>query len=96
MWNMHDALMIELDMRGAPQGRQLQLSTLLEVAMERLANIGIDLDFNSNNDRYLVVDYAAWLYRRRNQSGSKKMPESLSHDIKDRLIGGKARNTDGA
>ena len=95
-WNLHDALMIELNMRGAPQGRQLQLMALLDVAEERLTNIGIDLDFGKDSDKYLLVDYAAWLYRRRNQTGSKKMPESLSHDIKDRLIAGKARCTDDA
>ena len=83
-------LQLELDMRNPPATRQTQLQALLEVAAEKLEGHGINLDPSSVGDMNLQVQYAAWMYRRRN-GGSSAMPEYLKDDIHDRLVAEKAR-----
>lgn len=88
-------LQAELNMRSAPDSRLAQLQRLLDVAASRIKKYGITLDLSDAGDVYLQVEYAAWLYRRRAQADAAIMPTYLSHDLKDRLVAGKARVTDG-
>lgn len=88
-------LKLELDMRNPPSEREDQLKILLDVAASRIAQRGITLDLEDAGDAGLQVEYAAWLYRRRNQGAPAAMPESLRLDLNDRLISEKARGTDG-
>ena len=88
-------LAAELDMHSLPDKRQEQLQSYLDVAAGRIRKIGITLDSTSHDDTHLLVEYAAWLFRRRRQEVSKMMPEYLRTDIHDRLISEKARVSDG-
>ena len=79
-----------LDMRNAPEARKTQLSQLLEVAASRIAAMGITLDDANVGDMQLQVDYAAWMFKRRNQSVTT-MPRWLDLDLKNRLVAEKGR-----
>lgn len=87
-------LELSLDMRHADAQRETQLTQLLAVAASRIAQRGITLRDNLS-DTQLQVDLAAWLYRRRNQTAGPAMPESLRHDLNDRLVAEKGANGNG-
>lgn len=86
-------LELTLDMRHADKQREEQLTQLLTVAASRLTRLGITLR-DELTDVQLQVDYAAWLYKRRNQTAGPAMPEHLRHDINDRLLDEKAGGLD--
>ena len=88
-------LAAELDMHSLPDQRKSQLQTYLDVAEKRILAKGITLDMTSQDDAHLLVEYAAWLFRRRRQEASKQMPEYLRLDINDRLIAEKGRVSNG-
>ena len=88
-------LAAELDMHSLPDQRKIQLQSYLEVAAERIREKGIILDESNAEDVHLLVEYAAWLFRRRRQEASKLMPEYLRTDIHDRLISEKGSVSDG-
>lgn len=88
-------LAAELDMHSLPDRRHEQLQSYLDVASARISKNGITLDLTNPDDAHLLVEYAAWLFRRRRQEASKMMPEYLRTDIHDRLISEKARVSDG-
>ena len=88
-------LAAELDMHSLPDQRKSQLQSYLDVAAERIREKGIILDESNAEDVHLLVEYAAWLFRRRRQEASKLMPEYLRTDIHDRLISEKGRVSDG-
>lgn len=79
-----------LDMRNAPETRRAQLTQLLDAAASRIAALGITLDDANVGDMQLQVDYAAWMYRRRNQTATT-MPRWLDLDLKNRLVAEKGR-----
>lgn len=88
-------LAAELDMHSLPDKRQEQLQSYLDVAAGRISKKGITLDPENPDDAHLLVEYAAWLFRRRRQEASKMMPDYLRLDINDRLIHEKASVSDG-
>ena len=88
-------LAAELDMHSLPEQRKSQLQSYLDVAAERIREKGIILDESNAEDVHLLVEYAAWLFRRRRQEASKLMPEYLRTDIHDRLIAEKGRVSNG-
>lgn len=88
-------LAAELDMHSLPDRRMEQLQSYLDVAADRISRKGITLDLTNPDDTHLLVEYAAWLFRRRRQEASKMMPEYLRTDIHDRLISEKARVSNG-
>lgn len=88
-------LAAELDMHSLPDQRKSQLQSYLDVAAERIREKGIILDESNAEDVHLLVEYAAWLFRRRRQEASKMMPEYLRTDIHDRLIAEKGRVSNG-
>ena len=88
-------LAAELDMHSLPDQRKIQLQIYLDVAAERIREKGIILDESNAEDVHLLVEYAAWLFRRRRQEASKMMPEYLRTDIHDRLIAEKGRVSNG-
>ena len=88
-------LAAELDMHSLPDQRKSQLQSYLDVAAERIREKGIILDESNAEDVHLLVEYAAWLFRRRRQEASKLMPEYLRTDIHDRLISEKGRVSNG-
>ncbi len=87
-------LKLALDMRHADAQREAQLEQLLTVAASRIAQRGITLR-DDLSDTQLQIDLAAWLFRRRNQTAGPAMPESLRHDLNDRLVAESGVNADG-
>ncbi len=87
-------LELELDMRHTDEKREMQLRQLLNVAASRIERLGITLR-DDLDDAQLQVCFAAWLYRRRNQTVGPAMPDYLRMDINDRLISEKAGGCDG-
>lgn len=79
-----------LDMRNAPEKRREQLTQLLAVAASRILALGIHLDEADPADVQLQVDYAAWMYRRRNQTVTE-IPRWLQLDLHNRLVSEKGR-----
>lgn len=56
-------------------------------AKERIEKHGIMLDMTSYDDAELVVSYAAWLYRLKNEDPEKTaMPAMLKRSLHDRII----------
>ena len=89
-----ELLKLELDMRNASESRVKQLEQLQQIAASKITRRGITLKLEDAGDVGLLVDFTAWLYRRRNQQGTGAMPEHLRLDLNDRLIAEKARVTD--
>ena len=83
-------LKLALDMRHADAQRE----QLLTVAASRIAQRGITLR-DDLSDTQLQIDLAAWLFRRRNQTAGPAMPESLRHDLNDRLVAESGVSVDG-
>ena len=86
-------LAVSLDMRNPPEGRRAQLAQLLDVAASRIAALGITLKEADFGDTQLQVDYAAWMYKRRNQTATE-MPRWLQMDLHNRLVAEKGRVTE--
>ena len=73
------------------------LLSLIDVAKERIAAVGINIDENSISDGGLIVMFAAYLYRKRkadNPKGLDKMPRMLRSAINDRLMAEKGKVTE--
>lgn len=64
----------------------------LEVAKKRLEEKGVvfDEDADSISDNSLIADFAAWMLKNRDESGS--MPEWLRLEIRERFIKGAVKN----
>ncbi len=59
----------------------------LRAARERIEKHGIMLDMTSYDDAELIVAYAAWLYRLKNEDPEKTaMPLMLKRALNDRII----------
>lgn len=71
--------------------RLVQLLTAAETAIK--AEGASTLDASDPLDQQLIVMYAAWLWRRRDEMGS--MPRMLRWALNNRIFGEKAVATDG-
>lgn len=85
-------LKVDLGLLTITQEQETYLAQLLDAAQLRLTDDGITLtDGNAQHDA-LVVMYAAWLYRKRDQDPDKQaMPKMLSLLRNSILFGQKAR-----
>ena len=88
-------LQAELNMHSLPAGRSEQLQRLLTAAQSRIQQTGITPNLEDVADCQLVVDYAAWMWRRRAQTSTAQMPAYLSLDIRNRLVAEKGRVSNG-
>jgi hypothetical protein len=83
--NLLELLKIELNKPAAYVSPVLELK--LGAARERIEKHGIMLDMTSYDDAELVVAYAAWLYRLKNEDPEKTaMPAMLRRSLHDRII----------
>lgn len=62
------------------------LTARLEDSMQTLVNYGISLDLETSQDRFLIVDYTAWQYRKRANDTELVMPRNLIFRINSRKI----------
>ena len=88
-------LQAELNMHTLPAGRSEQLQQLLSAAQVRIRQTGITPDLENVGDCQLIVDYAAWMWKRRAQTATAQMPPYLSLDIRNRLVAEKGRVNNG-
>mgnify|MGYP006874625365 FL=1 len=83
--NLLELLKIELN-KPAPFVEPV-LRLKIGAAKERIEKHGIMLDMTSYDDAELVVSYAAWLYRLKNEDPDKTaMPAMLRRSLHDRII----------
>jgi hypothetical protein len=83
--NLLELLKIELNKPAAYVSPVLELK--LGAARERIEKHGIMLDMTSYDDAELLVAYAAWLYRLKNEDPEKTaMPAMLKRALHDRII----------
>lgn len=78
--------MLEIDLGhlNPPESVVNYLTALLNAAEEFLAGKGITVDHDSDADRYLLVSYAAWLYRKRDNGAG--MPRPLEYALRNRIV----------
>lgn len=62
------------------------LKSLIQTAKSRIQEEGITLT-GDPNDRNLIEQYAAWLYRsRKSEKAAEKMPRPLRYGLNNRLL----------
>ena len=83
MSNADIVKMLRLDLQNPPGALDEYLAFLVRSAQEQIAEKGITLD-GSTEDAHLVVMYASWMYRRRNNI--EGMPRMLQYALHSRLI----------
>lgn len=60
--------LLKLDLGITHDLRDVYYMKLLESAKKELENTGMSLDENLSEDSMLIVDYAAWKYRKRQEN----------------------------
>ena len=64
--------------------RDAYFTILLESAMSEITNMGINLDKDKAEDMMLIIDYSAWLYRKRQEN--IPLSRSLQFRLHNRII----------
>jgi hypothetical protein len=62
---------------------------LIQSSMEEIVRRGIILDINKADDQILICDYAAWMYRKRQED--IPLSANIQHRLRNRII--KLRST---
>lgn len=86
-------LLFKADIGVMNDRRNPYFLTILNSAMGFISNLGINLNGDDDEDRMLVVIYAAYLKERR-EKGPAAMPDYLSRALKNRLAQEKMRVSD--
>ncbi len=76
--------LLKLDLGITHTLRDTYFSSLLESSQNEIQMTGIVLDLESSEDQMLVVDYAAWTYRKRQDD--TPLSKNLQLRIKNRVI----------
>lgn len=84
--------LFKLDLGITHDLRDTYFSNLIKSADMELTKMGIDLTNNSVEDMQLIVDYAAWNYRKRQEDVG--LPRNLKFRINNRVIQKVGASTD--
>lgn len=57
---------------------------LIQGCIKEIERRGITLDLNSSDDQMLIVDYAAWSYRKRTED--VPLANNIQHRLRNRII----------
>jgi hypothetical protein len=76
--------LLKLDMGITHNLRDAFFMKLLDGTMQEIKRRGITLDLNSADDQMLVVDYASWMYRKRQED--VPLASNIQHRIRNRII----------
>lgn len=76
--------LLKLDLGFKHTARDTYLNKLLPSAEKELIRKGLVLDMEQDDDQMLVVDYAAWLYRNRQEY--QPLPRNIQIRIHNRAI----------
>lgn len=77
-------LLLKLDLGITHNLRDTYFSSILETAHTELSKMGVDLSASSVEDMQLIVDYAVWNYRKRQEDVG--LSRSLKFRIHNRVI----------
>ena len=76
--------LLKLDLGITHNLRDAFFMKLLDGTMQEIKRRGITLDLNSADDQMLVVDYASWMYRKRQED--VPLASNIQHRIRNRII----------
>jgi hypothetical protein len=76
--------LLKLDLGITHNLRDTYFSNVLESSANELSNMGVLLDYTLSEDQMLVVDYAAWTYRKRQENAP--LARNLQFRINNRVI----------
>lgn len=76
--------LLKLDMGITHNLRDAFFMKLLDGTMQEIKRRGITLDLKSADDQMLVVDYASWMYRKRQDD--VPLASNIQHRIRNRII----------
>ncbi len=81
--------LFKLDLGITHDKRDAYFCALLNAASMELGRKGIELDLEQADDQMLLSDYAAWLYRKRQEDAP--MANNLNWRIMNRKVRGRAQ-----
>lgn len=76
--------LLKLDLGFKHTARDMYLNKLLPSVEKELIRKGLVLDIEQDDDQMLVVDYAAWLYRNRQEY--QPLPRNIQIRIHNRAM----------
>lgn len=85
--------MLKIDLGITATAYDERLEQYLEFAAKEIAEEGATLDFTSVQDNQLIVMYAAWTWRRRDDGAG--MPRMIRYALNNRVLAEKMRGEDG-
>lgn len=83
---------LQMHPQSIDKARDEYLTQLIEVSKREIKREGIELYTHRIDDVNLIVMYASWLYRKRNEGGP--MPRMLRYALNNRLFAGKVEQDD--
>jgi hypothetical protein len=76
--------LLKLDLGITHNLRDAYFSRLLESSVNEIERMGVAIDYSDISDTVLIVDYAAWSYRKRQED--IPLSRNLMFRIKNRII----------
>jgi S-adenosylmethionine synthetase len=76
--------LLKLDLGITHNLRDAFFLQLLDGTIKEIERRGITIDKNSADDQMLVVDYACWVYRKRQED--VPLASNIQHRIRNRII----------
>jgi hypothetical protein len=76
--------LLKLDLGITHNLRDVYFSSLLTAAQNELTRMGVDLTELSMDDQMLIVDYAVWTYRKRQEN--IPLSRNIQYRIHNRII----------
>lgn len=95
MTDLEILTILKMDLQISTAAYDSRLDYLITAAKEYIAREGITLDSSNIGDCYLVIMYAAYLYRGRREDKNGGMPRMLRYNLNNRLIAEKGAVSDG-
>jgi len=85
--------LFKLDLGITHSVRDAFFLQLLQGSIQEIERRGITLDQKSADDQMLIVDYAAWTYRKRQEDAP--LASNIQHRIRNRIIQERIAKQDG-
>ena len=76
--------LLKLDLGIQHNLRDAFFIQLIKGTIEEIEKRGIQLDLNKASDQMLVVDYSAWVYRKRQED--LPLANNIQHRLRNRMI----------
>jgi hypothetical protein len=76
--------LLKIDLGILHELRDSYFSTLLDSAVQEIERRGITLDITAADDQMLIADYAAWMYRKRQED--TPLANNIQHRLRNRII----------